>query len=187
MTWLRAATPRHDMQCADSARATMGWPGFVLPPVRMSNGPIHPVVTWTDTAEARWTDGPPPTSRRATLAEWETDGPPTAINIIGFMHIGSPTAGVDRLKAVAAYGSGALVVANLPRTAWTMAEADMAGLSVVEVRPDGRSHMALAGRNGPVASARRTVATRLREEQLFEWALRAGHRPADELVSVLVS
>lgn len=177
MKWLRAGPTVGNVAVADRGRVVLGWGGFVLPAVRMSGGCVHPVIEWTPSAEFRWVSGPEPEPDRATLSEWECGGPGTAVRIVGFVHVGTPGAGVDRLKAVAGYGPGALIVRSVARVgAWTMAEADLAGLSVVEVDRGG-GRMALAGREGPVASARRSVATRLREEQLFEWALRVGHKP----------
>ncbi len=58
-----------------------------------------------------------------------------------------------------------------------MAEADIAGISVVEVNVTDTARVVFRGRDGALASARRSVATRLREEQLFEWALHVGVEP----------
>jgi hypothetical protein len=176
--WLRAASTAGGSTVADQARVALNWAGFTLPAVRLSGGSVVPVVAWTAAARSRWRDGPRPVADRAVLAEWECDGPASAVRVVGFLHLGAPLAGVDRLKAVAGYGPGAVVVGAAGRVgAWTLAEADVAGLSVVEVSRERSARVVVTGREGPVATARRTVATRLREEQLFEWALRVGHEP----------
>ncbi len=160
-----------------AAHEALGWGGVVLPQVQMSGGVVHPVVSWRAGASARMSCGPEPMMSRAVLVAWEVDGPESAVRIVGFLHVGSPAAGIDRLKAVAAYGPGAMVVAAVARVGrWTMAEADVAGISVVEARCGG-VRVALPGRRAPLPTARRSVATRLREEQLFDWALRAGVGP----------
>jgi hypothetical protein len=188
--WLQGAGTA-GVEIAELACAASRWAGFVLPRARMSGGVIHPVVAWTAAAADRWSEGNGPVACRPTLVEWEAGGPPSAIRIVGFIHVGSPVAGVDRLKAVSAYGPGILVVRDVSAVGrWTFAEADVAGLSVVEVRRDGHRRVELVGRGGPVAHARRSVATRLREEQLFDWALRAGREPSVDGVApvgVLVS
>lgn len=178
MRWLRTATASHEATIAEQACVALCWGGFTLPAVRMSGGPVLPVMMWTAAARSRWLDGPRPEADRSVLADWELSGPPTAVRVVGFLHLGAPAAGIDRLKAVAAYGPGAVVVSSAARVSeLTLAEADVAGLSVVEVNRDiGR--VIITGRPGPVVTARRTVATRLREEQLYELALRLGAQPA---------
>ena len=178
MKWFNAASAHENLDAAELARQALGWAGVTLPAVRMSGGAVLPVVAWTASAASRWVFGPAPEPCRATLMQWESYGPSPAVHIAGFIHVGPAAAGIDRLKAVSAYGPGALVVRNVRRvSAWTMAEADVAGLSVVQVLRNGQVDVTLEGRRGPLTSARRTVATRLREEQLFEWALRVGAEP----------
>jgi hypothetical protein len=165
-----------------AAHQALGWGGFVLPRVQMSGGAIYPVVAWTPEADGRRVAGPEPTMCRPTLLMWEVDGPASAIRIVGFLHAGASADGIDRLRAVAAYGPGAMVTANPSRTdAWTMAEADLAGISVVEACATRGAHVVLRGRDTPLPTARRSVATRLREEQLYGWALYVGAEPADDL------
>jgi hypothetical protein len=161
-----------------AALDALSWDGLVLPKVQLSGGAVYPVIAWTSAAYQRNTEGPKPILCRPTLAAWEADGPKSAVRVVGFLHAASPAEGIGRLKAVAAYGPGAIVVAHASRMGrWTMSEADMAGISVVEARVGGTTNVVLRGRDAPLPTARRTVATRLREEQLYEWALHVGIQP----------
>lgn len=168
------------MICA--AHDALEWEGFVLPKIQMSGGAVYPVVAWTRSAARRRMEGPEPTTCRPTLSAWEVDGPPSAVRIVGFLHAGAPVDGIDRLKAVAAYGPGVIVVSNAARVGrWTMAEADLASISVVEAHADGTAQFAVRGRDTPLPTARRSVATRLREEQMYQWALQVGAEPGDSI------
>lgn len=182
MGWCRSTPVVAATDAIVAAHDALRWGGVVLPRVPFSGGALYPVISWTSAAERRNAEGPEPTLCRPTLSGWEEDGPESAVRIVGFLHAGAPAAGISRLKAVAAYGPGAIVVADGGRIGrWTLAEADVAGISVLEIPDDANIRTLVHGRNVPVASARRSVATRLREEQLYGWALHVGVGPAGEM------
>jgi hypothetical protein len=162
-----------------AAHELLAWGGFVLPLVGLPGGAVLPVVAWTRAATTRLEQGIPPNLCRYELAAWEAGGPGSAVEILGFLHHGAPAPGVARLKSVSGYGPGALVVTDARRvSAWTLAEADMAGLSVVEY--GGRTVSAswvIHGNQAHAGPRRRTVSRRLREEQLFQWAIDSGFDP----------
>lgn len=160
-----------------AAQSVLRWPGVVLPKVVISSSNVFSVVSWTEGGRQRVRDGVGPVTDRPTLAKWEEEGPPPPLRIVGFIYDGPAVQGIDQLKGLAAYGAGAIVVRSARRLGClTMAEADIAGISVVELAGDSGVSVALHGRSGSIAT-RRSVGIRLREEQLFAIALHQGFRP----------
>lgn len=174
----RPAFSDSDLQLVGAAHSALGWPGVVLPKLRISSFKVFPVVAWLEGGRQRFLQGRGPVTDRPTLSEWEDGGPPTPLKIVGFVSDGPAPSSVDKLKALAAYGAGAMLVPSARRLGrWTLAEADIAGVYVVE-HPGSGVRVVLHGRPGSSAT-RRSVATRLREEQLFAWALHHGVRPLE--------
>lgn len=162
---------------AASVLGVLGWSGEVLPPMRLSDQLIQPVVRWRVAALDRIAARQWPTDDRAVLAQWEREGPSSAVEIVGFISSTPTASAVDNLRRLRAYGATAVLIPARGRPSqWSLAEADLAGISVARARGSvGPASLLVRGDSGPIASAVRSTATRLREEQIFDWALTIGY------------
>ena len=167
---------------AGRAAATAGWDGVVLPPLRLSGFAVHPVVAIDrEVCEERLNAQQYPETDMSTLAMWEGwsadpgPAPPNSpLSITGFISTASPRRALYGLDVLSGYGAGLILFESRRRPSeWTMRECDLAGAFMVWSSADG-CECVVTGRYGPVATARRTVATRQKEEILFAHALRSG-------------
>lgn len=155
-------------------RAVAGvWRGILLPPMRVSERWVRPVVRVLPAAAARLEAGAGPELDRSTLALWESwpDGmgdPPPAppVRIVGFVAEGRWGQAVLTATHLCGYAPSLVVRRSRPPEI-RLAEADFHGITVVVVRANGEPTVAVRGRSGPVPGAERTVAVRLLEEQMF--------------------
>jgi hypothetical protein len=167
-----------------NAARLAGWPGTVLPALRVSGFPVLPVVIIDDAAWAhRHEHRARPELDMSTLAIWEGwmpelgPAPPRSVaTIIGFVSTApQPRQARYELESLSGYGAGMWVATGARRPAsWTLAECDVAGITVIWDGPAGTHHL-VAGRSGRAPTARRTVATRHKEELLFAHAVAAGY------------
>jgi hypothetical protein len=169
-------------EVASRAAVAAGWRGIVLPQLRISGFAVFPVVEIDDEiAMQRLGADDHPETDMSTLAVWEgwsADlGPmPLAspVAITGFISTSPPQRALYALDVLAGYGAGLILLRGTRRpTGWTLRECELAGVSVVWSRGTDCESV-VAGRRGPVATARRTVSTRQKEEMLFAHALRSG-------------
>lgn len=169
-----------------NAVSAAGWPGTVLPALRVSGFAVLPVVVIDDAVWAhRHEHRTHPELDMSTLAVWEGwmselgPAPPQSVaTIVGFVSMAPrPRQARYELETLSGYGAG-LWVSTSPRrpASWTLAECDVAGITVFWASPDG-GHRLVQGRSGPALTARRTVATRHKEELLFGHAVAAGYAP----------
>ncbi|MCV7288162.1 hypothetical protein H7J87_22835 [Mycolicibacterium wolinskyi] len=165
-----------------AAAVAAGWSGLVLPHLTLSGFSVLPVVDLDEQVVGqRLRDGQPPQTDASTLAVWEgwdadlgPMPPRSPLSIVGFISTASPRRAIYALDVLAGYGAGLVVFDGVRGpAAWTVRECEMAGLAVVW-HHDGESTCVMPGRPGPIATARRTVATRQKEELVFAHALRAG-------------
>lgn len=154
------------------AVASAGWPGQVLPATVVTSARVYPVVRILDTARARVALGQAPELDGRVLERWEANpaGEPGApVHVVGFIAAGRGA--LDRVRTMRGFGAGLVTVRQSTR--WLSWEADVA--STWLVRDDGvNAEVVVAGRRGPVHTARRQVGTRLIEERLFAHALACG-------------
>lgn len=164
------------------AVSVAGWGGIVLPATRVSGYQVYPVVTIDQVAwEMRVKSGCGPELTRSTLALWESwmpemgaAPPPSAIAIEGFVSTVRPSAALCALDSLAGYGAGLWLAPSRRPTSWTLREFDMADITVVAEVDHGPAVL-VRGRAGRIETARRMTSTRLKEEQLFAWALASGY------------
>lgn len=117
----------------------------------------------------------------STLAVWEGWGadlgpmpPESAVAIIGFISTAAPRRALYGLDVLAGYGAGMVLATGVRRpTEWTVRECEVAGVSLVW-SGGGECECLVEGRHGPTATARRTVASRQKEELLFAHVLGSG-------------
>lgn len=149
-----------------------GWPGVVLPATLVTTAQVYPVVRILEAAHTRISRGQGPELDGRVLERWEADaaaetGPP--VHVVGFVADGRGA--LDRVRRMRGFGAG-LVTARRT-TQWQAWEADAA--STWLVHDDGtKAQVVVAGRRGPVHTARRQVGTRLVEERLFGHAIACG-------------
>ncbi|WP_342213954.1 DUF4031 domain-containing protein [Nocardia wallacei] len=166
-----------------------GWSGVVLPRTRVSDFMVYPVVTiHRDVWATRVERGHGPELDRSTLALWESwtadlgEMPPRpAVSITGFATAATkPQAALAALDSLAGYGAGLWIApGRRGPAALTLGEFDLAGIWVVR-NHSGRCEVVVEGRTGPIATARRMVSTRHKEEQLFGWAIARRSSPRDQ-------
>ncbi len=168
---------------AAAAAAAVNWPGNCLLAVRVNSFLVSPVVViGREVARQRVSAGHGPETDPSTLAVWEGWAadigpmpPPSAVTITGFVSADAPRRALYALNVLAGYGGGLILTAGVRRPSrWTMRECDLAGVSLVWCRRGVGAELLVQGRCGPVSSARRTVATRQKEELIFAHALRSG-------------
>ncbi len=166
---------------AARAATAAGWSGLTLPPLRISGFVLAPVVALDDqVVRRRLRDGQGPQTDMSTLAVWEGWSedlgpmpPEPALAIIGFISAAAPQQALYGLDVLAGYGAGLVLATGARRPSeWTMRECELAGVSLVWCRGEECERI-VEGRQGPLATARRTVATRQKEELLFSHALRS--------------
>lgn len=164
------------------AAMSSGWSGVVLPPLRLSGFIVRPVVDIDrQVCTERLNDHQYPETDMSTLAIWEGwsddlgPAPPGApLSITGFISTARPRQALYGLDILSGYGAGLILFESRRRPSeWVMRECDLAGAFMVWSGDDG-CECVVTGRGGPVATARRTVATRQKEEILFAHALRSG-------------
>ncbi|GLP76394.1 hypothetical protein TUM20983_35040 [Mycobacterium antarcticum] len=164
------------------AAAVAGWSGVPIPPLRISGFPLVPVVEIDNAvAERRLSTGQGPETDMSTLAVWEDWSadlgpmpPESAVAIVGFISVGTPQRALYSLDVLAGYGAGLLLMTGARRPSeWVMRECELAGVSLVWSRGDD-CECVVEGRHGPIFTARRTVATRQKEELLFSHVIRSG-------------
>ncbi len=171
------------------AASAAGWPGVVLPQRTIFDVRVYPVVEPMPFAwRVRATAGAE--LNRPTLAMWEqwqigmaVEIPPSPLAIVGFVATTTFRSAMNAVRGLAGFGSGLILSASArPPTPWQIRTADFDEVSLAWDSDDGVVLLS-GGRIGPVATARRIVATRWIEEVLFDWALRAGvTAPAGEPV-----
>ncbi|MGV9674330.1 hypothetical protein ACWDSJ_03525 [Nocardia sp. NPDC003482] len=174
-------------QIEDAVRAAT-WCGVVLPRTKVSDFMVFPVVeiipdAWTE----RLVNGYGPELDRSTLGIWESwtpdmgDPPPRSpVSIVGFVSTAMKAAdALHALDSLAGYGAGLwLTSGSRSPSAWTLSKFDVGGVAVVHEQA-GNVDVLVEGRRGPIATARRMVSTRHKEEVLFGSALAIGYSPAD--------
>ncbi len=154
------------------AVAASGWPGLVLPATVVTSTLVYPVVRILEAAHDRVRLGQGPELDGRVLERWEAfpsgeRQPP--VHMVGFVAQGRGA--LDRVRAMRGFGAG--LVTSRRSTRWQVWEADVT--STWLVRDDGMgADVVVAGRRGPVHTARRQVGTRLLEERLFGHALACG-------------
>ncbi|MBF9318028.1 hypothetical protein [Mycobacteroides chelonae] len=164
-----------------------GWPGVVLPRMRLGGYLVYPVVDIdSDIWDERLRNGHGPELDCSTLKIWEgwtpdlgPMPPQTPLAIVGLVSDGRPQAALNALCFLSGVGGG-LIVSTGQRgpTPVTLMECDVAEVGVVWVPPNDDARVLVQGRFGPVATARRIVLTRYDEELFFQWALTTGCSPA---------
>lgn len=168
----------------DAARAATvaGWPGVVLPKLRISGFTVFPVVEFDEMiATQRLSAGQCPETEMSTLAVWEGWSadlgpmpPASPITITGFISTATPQRALYALDVLAGYGAGLILMSGKRHpTGWGMRECEFGGVWVVWSNGSDCDCI-VTGRQGPISTARRTVATRQKEEMLFAHALRSG-------------
>jgi hypothetical protein len=155
----------------------LGWAGVVLPETRFSECMLYPVIEWLpEIHHERLAAEEGPQLDRFTLSMWEawsevgTPAPRCPVAIVGVVSTRGPRAALASVTRMSGYGSGAVLLDSMrPVDPSFVAEAAEWNVDVAQM---GDPPQILRwGRMGPVASARRTTATRHREEVLYEWAL----------------
>ncbi|MEB3980217.1 hypothetical protein OQ968_02940 [Mycobacterium sp. 663a-19] len=143
---------------------------------------MYPVVEIDDEiARQRLDAGQHAETEMSTLAVWEgwradlgPMPPASPITITGFISTAPPQRAIYGLNVLAGYGAGLILLQSMRGPAiWTMRECELAGVFMVWSH-GADCECVVAGRQGPVATARRTVATRQKEEILFAHAARSG-------------
>ncbi|WP_207549173.1 DUF1643 domain-containing protein [Mycobacteroides chelonae] len=157
-----------------------GWPGIVLPQMRMGGYLVYPVVDINRQAwDERLAAGHGPELERSTLKIWEGWAPdlgpmppPTVLSITGLVSTARPQAALNALTFLGGAGGG-LIVATGSRgpSRTTLMECDIEDIGMAWVPAGGEPRLLVKGRDGPVATARRITLTRHAEEELFQWAL----------------
>lgn len=159
-----------------------GWPGVVLPPVELLGVVLYPVVELTG-ASGRLASHVYPQRCPTTLELWETWpelGQPSPLQMVGFVSTARPwVAAVAAAITTSGFGAGMALTDRRPAPL-RLLDADASGLWVAGGgKPDGTgAEVWVWGRPGPVATATRTLTTRVMEERLFAHALLAGMVPA---------
>ncbi len=172
------------LEAADRVRVEVVGRGAVLPLVWMGDGLVVPVVTWDEDVLAdrlrlnQW-----PVLYRAVLADRIAKGRdtdiPSPLRMEGFITV-QP---LRRATSVMARLSGsARVIAAVPTPPqpdpWDSMECDYYGFTVATVDPDLRVRVAVDGSSvGKSEHLPMSHNRRLRQEQLFDVALRAGAIP----------
>lgn len=160
------------------AVAAAGWPGLILPATRLTSSVVYPVVALLPAAAQRLASGWGPVLDGETLELWESwpatlgNLPPAPpVRVVGFASDVPGSRGLGRVVALRGFGAG--MVVRRRATTWQAWEADVASTWLVQ-DAEAKSKVVVAGRHGPVHTARRVVATRLIEERLFDHAIRCG-------------
>jgi hypothetical protein len=174
--------PAAEHAMARRAVSAARWPGTVLPAVEMLGVVLYPVVEFTG-ARARLASSVFPQRCPTTLELWETWpelGEPSPLRMVGFINRSRPwAAAVAAAATPCGFGAG-MVLADRHPGPLRLLDADLAGVWVTGAVEPGRAvaEVWVEGRSGPVATATRTLTTRVMEERLFAHALRAGALPA---------
>lgn len=163
--------------CVQRAVDLVGWQGVVLPFTRLFARQGFPVVRWLDGLDERVRHGPGPVLDRPTLSLWElwpsgvsASPPPSPLAVVGFVSTSTWRPAFQAAHALRGGGATMILTAQKP-SPWRLCDADASGIHVVCHDKDADAVL-VRGRVGPVASARRMVATRYWEERLFAHALR---------------
>jgi hypothetical protein len=174
------AHPGSELSRVATAVAAAGWRGVVLPPTKVSEQLVYPVIVMLPAAAERLLAGDGPELQRSTLAIWESwpsaggvQPPSPPVEIIGFVSVAPWRPALVSLGRLAGYGAG-MVLRQASPTALNLLEADFTGTWVSSVSAAGAAKILVLGRPGAVETARRTVGQRHHEELLFEHALTAG-------------
>jgi len=164
------------------------WSGVILPRMRIGGSLLYPVVEINEQAwHNRIAEDHGPEYVLSTLYLWESWAsdlgpmpPAPAVSIVGFVSDRRPDDARRALGVACSLGSGLIVRAG-PRRPKPMTnfESDYAGLSLVWVPPDGAAQLLVQGREGAVATARRSHIARYFEELLFGWAVISYEVPVE--------
>lgn len=161
--------------------AAAGWAGIILPQLHISGYRVYPVIA-PDAAvwQTRVASGQGPECDLSTLAIWESwtaelgpIPPAPPLTIVGVVSAAQPGQAREAVSWLGGLGAGLVVATSIRRprhqTIW---ECDLAGVNLVWApRGQPKPTLLVAGRNGPVDTARRSILTRGVEERLFAWAL----------------
>lgn len=160
--------------------AAAGWTGSILPQINIGDCRVYPVidpnpVVW----QGRIDTGDGPELNLSTLAIWESwtadlgpMPPAPPLTIVGVASDARPGIARAAVSWLGGLGAGLVVATSIRRprqqTTW---ECDYAGVNLVWAPHGQAATVMVAGRKGPVETARRSTLTRGVEERLFAWAL----------------
>lgn len=170
----------HQRELVADAVGVAGWPGIVLPRTRVLGVAVYPVVEFSGALRARVAQGWGPEFDIATLAMWESwpaeflnRPPPAPLRVVGVVVALSLRRALTAARLLAGVGATMVVTPRAP-SVWQLTQADISGVWVAKQSPDGEPAVLVAGRTGPVSTARRIVEMRQLEEQLFAHAAASG-------------
>jgi hypothetical protein len=177
----------HDVKAvADQAREQLVGAGVCLPAVSLAGAVVVPVVGWDDhvlRTRLRSTLGAvlDRTTVRDRLEEG-LDPEPAPLRILASIVLSRIGASWDGLAVQSPYGRVIACVPRRPRS-WVLTECDYFGYTIVHVRQGGPETLVEGHRGARPGTMTTPVQGRLRQEQLFDVALRTDSLPLLEAVS----
>lgn len=171
----------HDLvDVVSRVQQAAGWSGIVLPYTRVDGRPAFPVVTVdVDAVEQRLQRGEGPVLERARLRDFAAHqfvgAPPRAVVLAGYVVVDPFSVARCHLAALRTWAPTALAVpAWSPLGAMDVVECDYFGYRVWF--SDGRRawEMDLGSTSQPASVDEGDAWQRLRDEQMFDLALRTG-------------
>lgn len=196
ITWTAALdrswrSPANLHEAARAVAAQVVGIGQMLPLTQFADARVFPIINWRPEAlQRRLTSGHGPVLDLQEVYRQVSachDGWPTALRMIGFLGVDALAGARRQLAGLRSMGrTVALVPAGASPRRATLMEFDVQGTAVVATSPD--LHVLVGGDPGVRAgSDLSAVWRRFYEEQLFDWAQRAGTLPAQGALTQAVS